>query len=105
MKPHNYDNTKENTKRIKNSFDSRYNKLKEFNNRRAEDEKSVMFYIMHPETLRKEYPSLHYVYLCLLVVCAFIALFIIPIAFGMVVTIGGIGTPFVLSIFGSFFGL
>src|SRR5437660_1721904 len=65
----------------------------------------VTFYMVDQNTLRKDYPILHYLYLVVLIIGAFIALFIIPVALGMLVTIGGIGTPFVLSIVGSFLGL
>src|ERR1044071_3762340 len=65
----------------------------------------VAYYLMKPEELRKEHPVWHYFYLCTLIFTAFVALFIGPVVFGMLAAIGGLGTPFVLSIMGSGIGL
>ncbi|CAH1759806.1 18130_t:CDS:2 [Entrophospora sp. SA101] len=67
--------------------------------------KGLTYYIMNPSDLREDYPVWHYFYLCTLIFGAFITLFIVPVVFGMLAAIGGIGTPLVLSIVGSFFGL
>ncbi|CAJ0641957.1 2926_t:CDS:2 [Entrophospora sp. SA101] len=85
------------------SLESKINKRN--TNSSGIDVKSLAHYIINPKDLREDYPTWHYFYLCTLIVFAFIALFIIPVVFGMLAIIGGIGTPFILSIFGSFFGL
>nr|CAG8465548.1 9957_t:CDS:1 [Entrophospora candida] len=85
------------------SLESKINKRN--TNSSGIDVKSLAHYITNPKDLREDYPTWHYFYLCTLIVFAFIALFIIPVVFGMLAIIGGIGTPFILSIFGSFFGL
>lgn len=65
----------------------------------------VAYYIMKPEALKKEHPVWHYFYLCALIFAAFISFFIGPVIFGMLAAIGGLATPFVLSIVGGGLGL
>jgi hypothetical protein len=67
--------------------------------------KGLTHYLMRPKELRKDHPVWHYFYLCTLIFAAFVALFIGPVIFGMLAAIGGIGTPVVLSVFGSGVGL
>ena len=67
--------------------------------------KGLVYYLMHPKELRDEHPVWHYFYLCTLIFAAFVALFVGPVIFGMLAAIGGIGTPFILSMMGSGIGL
>uniref|UniRef100_A0A1D1YXU3 Inositol 1,4,5-trisphosphate receptor n=1 Tax=Anthurium amnicola TaxID=1678845 RepID=A0A1D1YXU3_9ARAE len=67
--------------------------------------KGPIHYLTHPKELRDEHPVWHYFYLCTLIFAAFVSLFIGPVIFGMLAAIGGIGTPFILSMMGSGIGL
>ncbi|GBB84926.1 hypothetical protein RclHR1_11500001 [Rhizophagus clarus] len=67
--------------------------------------KGLIHYLTHPKELRDEHPVWHYFYLCTLIFAAFVSLFIGPVIFGMLAAIGGIGTPFILSMMGSGVGL
>ena len=60
---------------------------------------------MRPKELREEHPVWHYFYLCALIFAAFVSLFIGPVIFGMLAAIGGLATPFVLSLMGGGLGL
>nr|CAG8580501.1 9180_t:CDS:2 [Entrophospora candida] len=87
------------------SFQDSINRRVATMNSNGDSIKNFTFYIMNPKDLRDDHPVLHYFYLCTLVVGAFVSLFIIPVVFAMLAAIGGICTPFILSIFGSFFAL
>ncbi|CAG8738616.1 12348_t:CDS:2, partial [Funneliformis caledonium] len=66
----------------------------------ASSGKGPIYYLVRPKELRDDHPVWHYFYLCTLIFAAFVALFVGPVMFGMLAAIGGIGTPFILSIMG-----
>ncbi|RIA91227.1 hypothetical protein C1645_822286 [Glomus cerebriforme] len=68
-------------------------------------EKGLTYYINKPKELREEHPVWHYFYLCAVIFAAFVSLFIGPVIFGMLAAIGGLVTPFVLSLIGGGLGL
>ncbi|CAB4375255.1 hypothetical protein RhiirA5_397217 [Rhizophagus irregularis] len=68
-------------------------------------DKGLSYFIMRPKELREEHPVWHYFYLCALIFAAFVSLFIGPVIFGMLAAIGGLATPFVLSLVGGGLGL
>ncbi|CAI2164252.1 7337_t:CDS:2 [Funneliformis geosporum] len=67
--------------------------------------KGPLYYLVRPNELRDNHPVWHYFYLCTLIFAAFVALFVGPVLFGLLAAVGGIGTPFILSIIGSGIGL
>uniref|UniRef100_A0A1D1YNN5 Chaperone protein hscA n=1 Tax=Anthurium amnicola TaxID=1678845 RepID=A0A1D1YNN5_9ARAE len=68
-------------------------------------DRGLSYYMIRPKELREEHPVWHYFYLCTLIFAAFVSLFIGPVIFGMLAAIGGLATPFVLSIVGGGLGL
>jgi hypothetical protein len=65
----------------------------------------IAYYIMNPKELREQHSVLHYFYLCAIIFVAFVSIFIGPVIFGMLAAIGGLATPFVLSLLGGGLGL
>ncbi|CAG8549897.1 10368_t:CDS:1 [Paraglomus occultum] len=71
----------------------------------ANQGRTILYYMANPTELRERHQVWHYFYLCVLIIAAFIAIFIGPVVFGMLAMFAGIGAPIALSFVGSGLGL
>jgi len=65
---------------------------------------TVVHYVLNPGELHNDHPHWHHAYLIVLILAAFISMFIGPVVFGMLATFGGIGAPILLSVVGGIVG-